>query len=96
MQHPYLRDMVTAEHLAFNSTMSKVRVAVEHNYKYLKQYCISQDVSSNLKVHQSPISVLYKSSVILLNFNAFIYKSGQIREQFNVDLPFLEDYLAAQ
>lgn len=96
MQLPYFRDMATAEQVGFITAMSKVRVAVEHNYKDLKQYWISQDLARNLKVRQAPIAVLYKASAILLNFHACIYKRGQIREQFNVAPPSLADYLAAQ
>lgn len=55
--------------------MSNVRVAVEHNYRDVKQFWITQDFSRNLKVSQAPIALLYKFSAILTIFHVCFYNS---------------------
>lgn len=52
----------------FNYKMGVVRVAVEPNYKYLKQMWVIQEFLRHFKVQQAPITLLYKANDILWNF----------------------------
>lgn len=93
MQRLYSHGIRTPEQAEFNGKMSTVRVAVEHNYKDLKQYWTSQDFARNLKVRLTPIAMLYKASALLLNFHVCLYGGGQVGCQFDVKPPTLLEYL---
>lgn len=93
MQRPFFRELATLDEKLFNTAMSSVRVAVEHNYKDLKQYWVSQDFARNLRVKKAPIALLYRASAILLNFQSCLYRRGQIVDRFDVTPPSLEEYL---
>lgn len=90
---PYFRDLATPSQMAFNSSMSAVRIAVEHNYKDLKQNWTSQDFSRNLKVRKAPIALLYRASALLLNFRMCFYGGGQVGEMFELDPPTIDHYI---
>ena len=70
MMRPFPREVATEEEKSINSIMSGVRVSVEHNYKDLKHYWVSNDFARELKVRQAPVGLLYRASAILLNFHA--------------------------
>lgn len=95
MQRPFYRGLATEAQRTFNTKMSAVRVSVEHNYKDLKQYWVSQDFARNLRVRKAPIALLYKASALLLNFHACLYKRGQVQEQFETEPPSLDEYMNA-
>lgn len=76
MQRPFYRDLATMKQVAFESATSKVRVAVEHNFKELKQFLTNAAFTRNLKARKASIAVLYKSSAIPLNLYACLYRLG--------------------
>ena len=73
--------------------MSAVRITVEINYKGVKQLWKSQEFKRNLKVMKAPISLLYKASALLMNFRICYYNGGQIKSQYNIRAPSIEEYL---
>lgn len=52
----------------YNRQMCAERVAVEWNYKNMRQMWAVNDFARNLKVRRAPISLLYLYSALLLNF----------------------------
>eukprot|EP00171_Calliarthron_tuberculosum_P002822 IDg2822t1 len=92
LMRPFVGNLTTEQH-DFNSKMSAIRVAVEHNYKDLKQIWVSQDFARNLKVRQAPVALLYKASALLWNFRTCFYKGGQVVQAFQVQPPTFEEYL---
>lgn len=49
--------------------MSAMRISAEHDYEDIKQFWIRKDFSRNLKVWKVSISLLYQSSILLLDFS---------------------------
>lgn len=59
--------------------MGKTHVAVEQNYKDLKQSCTSQDFAGDMKVKKAPIALLYKTAAILFSFHVCLQSDGQVK-----------------
>lgn len=93
MQRPFILVENGSDEAWVNHEMSRVRIIVEHNYKDVKQFWITQDFARNLKVRQCPIAYLYKASAILTNFRVCLYKSGQTISRFLLDPPTLDEFL---
>lgn len=93
---PFTRGVCSGPEAVFNTRMSEARVCVEQNYKDVKQLWCSQDFARRMKVRQSPISLLYKMSVLLTNFRVCLYKGGQITAYYELAPPSLEEYLEPQ
>lgn len=83
MLRPYVYGIATPLQRIFNMKMSGVRISVEQNYKYIRQYCKSKDFSQNLNVWKAPISVLYKASALMLKFHVCLFGGGQIKNHYN-------------
>lgn len=94
LQKPFNCNNLSPLQRQFNSSMSAVRVAVEHGYKEVKLFWTSQDFSRKLKVKQAPIGLLYRSSVLMWNMRVCFYGCGQVTEKFGVDPPTIEEHLA--
>ena len=82
---------ISPEQAVFNAEMSSLRVAIEHNYKDLKQMWTSQDFARKLKVRQAPIGMLYKAPALLRNLRTCAYRGGQTIATFRVDLPTIDE-----
>lgn len=93
MQRAFYLDLDNIEHVAFNSAISEVGVAVENNYEGLKQLWKSQAFARYLKVRKAPTAILYKSLGILLNLHVYLYRRGQIKDFFGVTTTNFTDYL---
>lgn len=94
MQRPFERDGATSAEKSVNRDMSAVQMAVQHNYKDLKQYWTHNDFARNRKVSKIPVALLCKVSAILLTFRACLYKGGQTNHSFKFFPPALEEYLS--
>lgn len=81
---PFVHGLVAVAERIFNRLMSSLRVFVEDSYQQLKQCCISNDFAINIKVRKAPIAMAYKSSAILTNSIACLYKSGANSKHFGV------------
>lgn len=93
LQVPFGTVGATLQQVLFNRAMSGVRVAVEWNYKDLKQMWSTNDYSRLLKVRQAPIGLIYKASALMLNLRTCIYKGGQAGSYFEVKAPSISEYL---
>lgn len=93
IMRPFIGEELSEDQVQSNGQMSSLRESVEHNYKDIKQQWVSQDFPRNLKVRQSPISLLYKASAVLWNFRVCAYKCGQVHLKFNVEPPTLNTYI---
>ena len=78
MQCPFCTVVATPAQLQFNRDMARVRVAVEWNYKDLKQQWSTNDYPRMLRLRKAPVSVLYVASALLWNFRTCLYKGGQV------------------
>ena len=70
------------EQVDHNTRMSAVRVAVEWNYKYLKQLWSFKDFPRALEVHQGPIGLIYTASALLKIFKTCMEGGGQLQAYF--------------
>lgn len=93
MQRPFIHWFCSPQEAVFNATMSAVRVTVEHSYKDIKQYWTSQDFARMLKVIKAPIALLYRASCLLFNIRTCLYKGGQVKHQYQLRAPTVEEYL---
>lgn len=83
---------LTAEQLAFNLTMSKVRESVEWCFGKVITYFAFLDFRKNLKVFLQPVAAYYITGVLLTNCHTCFYGS-LTSEYFGCIPPDIEDYL---
>ena len=95
LQVAYPRTGATPDRQTLNSNISGVCVAVEWNYKDLKQMWSFNDFPRALKVRQSPLGLIHTASAILLNFKTCIEGGGQLQAYFKCPHPSSDEYLAA-
>ena len=87
---------VDAEQVDYNTRMSAVRVAVEWNYKALKQLWSFTYFPWALKVLQVPIGLIYTTSALLTKFKNCIEGDRQLQAYFKCPSPTLTEYLSAE
>jgi nuclease HARBI1 len=83
----------TPEELAFNASMSEVRVAVEWAFRDVNQYFTHVDVPRKLRLRVTPGGLWYVRAVILWNFRVCLYGS-QAAQSFESDPIEMSEYLA--
>eukprot|EP00171_Calliarthron_tuberculosum_P001560 IDg1560t1 len=59
MQTAFPRSSASAEQVAYNTSMNAARIAVEWNYKDVKQMWTSNDFARKLQVRKGPFALLY-------------------------------------
>lgn len=74
---PFVFVIVTIIQQGFNAAMCKVIVAVEWNYKDLKQMWTENKYARSVKIRQPPITLLYIASALPLNFRTCLSGGGQ-------------------
>jgi predicted GH43/DUF377 family glycosyl hydrolase len=77
---PYLQvefkgSSTTPEELAFNASISKVRVTVELSFRDVKQYFRQVDVPRKLRLRVTQAGLWYMCAVMLWNFRVCLYGS---------------------
>lgn len=72
-----------AAKMELNDTMPAVRVAVNRNYKDLKQKFFVNDMKRILKLCHGPTAFLYKTISLFLNVATCLFKEGQIGTSLN-------------
>jgi hypothetical protein len=82
---------LSPEDVAFNSSMSKVRVTVEWAFRDVKQYFTHLDVPRKLCLQVTPAGLSYVCSVMLWNFRVCIYGS-QTAQYFQCDPVDISEY----
>ena len=93
MQVGFDSTTATVEQQMFNTEMCKVREAVEWSYKEIKLMWTRNDFARSLKVRQAPISLIFITSTVLLNFKTCMEKGGQVGAYFNCTSPSFESYV---
>ena len=91
LQGPYKGGHLTFDQEEFNSSMSKVREAVEWVFSDIVTYFAFLDFKKNLKIGLSPIGVIYSVCALLRNARTCIYGSTT-STYFDVQPPTLDDY----
>jgi hypothetical protein len=66
---------ISPDEVAFNASMSKVRVTVEWSFRDVKQYFTHVDFPRKLRLRETPAGLLYVSSVMLWNFRVCLHGS---------------------
>ena len=85
--------VVTPQQKEFNGKMNAARIAVEWNYKDVKQSFASNDFSRKLQVRNGPVGLFYVVSVLLRNFKTCLGHSAQSSHYFDCPPPSLEPYI---
>jgi hypothetical protein len=83
---------LTGDQIQFNSSMSKVRIAVEWTFRDIKMYFTHIDLPRKLKMGVTPAGLWYVCSAALWNFRVCTYGS-QTAEYFDCDSISIEEYL---
>lgn len=81
MQRPFINGLSSLYQKVCHKRMTSVLMTVEHQYKYLKHYWSSQDFVHNIKLLNCSISLLYKSSILLINMCTCPQHSGKTIQQ---------------
>ena len=93
LQVAYDRTLATAMEQLFNTQNNRVRTSVEWSYKDVKQMFTSQEFKRSLKCRQSPVGLLYITSIILWNIKVVLHGGGQVGRYFECNPPTLSEYL---
>ena len=93
LQAPFRNRVLTPQMLAYNSSMSAVRTAVEWLFGDVINYFKCLDFKKNLKIGLSQVGKMYIVCSILQNALTCLYGNGT-SQFFDLDPPSLEDYFA--
>ena len=91
LQGPYKGGQLIIDQEEFNSSMSKVREAVEWVFSDIVTYFAFLDFKKNLKIGLSPVGVMYSVCALLRNARTCLYGSTT-STYFDVQPPTLDDY----
>ena len=91
LQGPYKGGQLTDDQEQFNSSVSKVREAVEWVFRDIVTYFAFLDFKKNLKIGLSPVGVMYSVCALLRNAHTCLYGSTT-STYFDVQPPTLHDY----
>lgn len=92
---PFNSKTADAAKMQFNRKMSAVFVALEWDYKDLKQKYSFNDVRRLLTLRYAPIALVYKDGALYLNMATCKYKDGQIGHLFECKAPTFDEYLTS-
>ena len=91
LQAPFRQHQLTPEMVAYNKSMSSVRVSVEWIFGDIVNYFKFMDFKENLKVGLSQVGKMYIVAAVLRNALTCLY--GYETSQFlEVDPPTLQEY----
>ena len=88
---PFPRANITPDQLAWNQTMSRVRVSVEWVFGDIVNFFKFIDFKKNLKVGLSPVGKMYLVCALLQNARTTLY-GNLTGGTFDVDAPVITDY----
>ena len=91
LQQPFKGRILTPAQMAFNKSMSEVRVAVEWVFGDILNYFAFLDFKKTLKVGLSAVGKMYTVSALLRNVYTCLYHSSTSMF-FGLDPPALQDY----
>ena len=93
LQAPFRNRVLTPQMLAYNSSMSAVRTAVEWLFGDVINYFKCSDFKKNLKIGLSQVGKMYIVCSIMQNALTCLY-GNDTSQFFDLDPPSLEDYFA--
>ena len=91
LQAPFRGPQLAANKEAFNTSMSKVRIAVEWLFGDIINYFKFLDFKKNLKIGLSAVGKMYIVCALLRNAHTCLYKSNT-SDFFEIDPPRLDEY----
>lgn len=91
LQAPYRHAHLTADQDAFNSSMSKVRSAVEWVFGDIVSYFAFLDFKKNLKMGLSPVGTMYSACALVRNAHTCLY-SSMSSSFFDLEPPTIQQY----
>ena len=89
---PFKGPQLTEEQQYFNTTMSRLRIAVECSFGKIVALFPFVDFKKNLKLRLQPVDKYYLVATILTNCHTCFYGS-EINTIFGTDSPSIEEYL---
>lgn len=92
---PYKGARITREQHRFNTTMSRIRIAVEMQFGKVLQYFAFNDYKKNLKPGLQPVALYYVVATVLTNCHTCLYGSA-VTSLFQSGAPSVEEYLATR
>ncbi|KAF0704449.1 hypothetical protein AaE_014933 [Aphanomyces astaci] len=84
---------LSAQKLAFNKWMSRVRQSVEWNFKLLKTMRSYITFKMLAKIRLSPVANVVAIAMLLTNCHCCYHGGNQISDYFNLKSPSLREYL---
>lgn len=93
LQAPFREVQLTPEMVAYNKSMSSVRVSVEWIFGDIVNYFKFMDFKKNLKIGLSQIGKMYIVAAILRNALTCLYGS-ETSQFFELDPPTLQEYFS--
>ena len=91
LQAPFRQRQLTPEMVAYNKSMSSVRVSVEWIFGDIVNYFEFMDFKKNLKVGLSQVGKMYIVAAVLRNALTCLY-GNETSQFFEVDPPTLQEY----
>jgi hypothetical protein len=91
LQAPFRQHQLTPEMVAYNKSMSSVRVSVEWIFGDIVNYFKFMDFKKNLKVGLSQVGKMYIVAAVLRNALTCLY-GNETSQFFEVDPPTLQEY----
>ena len=93
LQAPFREDPTTPEMMAFNRSMSTVRVSVEWIFGDIVNYFKFMDFTKDLKIGLSQVGKMYIVSAMLRNALTCLY-GNTTSEIFQLEPPTLREYFS--
>ena len=93
LQAPLREVQLTPEMVAYNKSMSRVRVAVEWIFGDIVNYFKFMDFKKNLKIGLSQVGKMYIVAAILRNALTCLY-GNETSQFFELDPPSLHEYFS--
>ena len=93
LQAPFREVQLTPEMVAYNKSMSRVRVAVEWIFGDIVNYFKFMDFKKNLKIGLSQVGKMYIVAAILRNALTCLY-GNETSQFFELDPPGLHEYFS--
>ena len=93
LQLGYRRPAFDEDRRLFNASMNSARICAEWSYKDAKQSFSAIDFSRKMKAREPPISLLYVSAALLLNFKMRLGRGSQAARHFRCKSPSAREYL---
>ena len=93
LQAPFREVQLTPEMVAYNKSMSRVRVAVEWVFGDIVNHFKFMDFKRNLKIGLSQVGKMYIVAAILRNALTCLY-GNETSQFFELDPPSLHEYFS--